>query len=64
MRVQELIDRLENYRELNPYIYINREANWEDNFQVQLADTGNLLLIPNAEYEFLSKNQEFYFVKD
>ena len=55
---------MENYRELNPYIYINREANWEDNFQVQLADTGNLLLIPNAEYEFLSKNQEFSFVKD
>lgn len=64
MKVRELIEQLEVYRDSDPYVYINREANWEDCFQVRLADTGNLLLIPNSEYKFLKENQEFYFVED
>ena len=49
---------------MDPYIYLNYETNWEDNFQVRFADTGNVLLIPNAKYKQLSEEQEFYFVED
>ena len=64
MKVSELIKQLEKYKEMDPYIYLNYETNWEDNFQVRFADTGNVLLIPNAKYKQLSEEQEFYFVED
>ena len=61
MKVKELLQQLGKYADLDTYIYINYEPNYEDNFKVVMADTGSLLLVPLAKYDELKDSQEFYF---
>ena len=59
MKVKELIEKLQQYRDC--YIYINRDLNIEDEFIVAKADTDNILLVPIAELGELKSGQEFSF---
>ena len=61
MKVSELIQQLGKYADGDTLVYINYEQNWEDNFKVVMADTGNLLLVPLDKYEELKDSQEFVF---
>lgn len=64
MTVNELIQQLGKYADSHTCVYINYEQNWEDNFKVVMADTGNLLLVPLDKYGELKDSQEFYFIED
>lgn len=63
MKVKDLIQQLSEYADLDTFVYINYEKNWEDEFRVVEADTGNLLFVPKSLYLELKDSQEFTFVK-
>lgn len=63
MKVKDLIKKLKNF-DGEAYVYINYEQNFEDEFFVKIADTNNVLLIPEVKFEELSDIQEFSFLED
>ena len=62
MKVRELISIL-NKLDPEAFVYLNFETNIEDEFDVVISDTNNILLVPIAKEEELTLNQVFDFME-